>query len=138
MKMHRIETFQTAASARATVASALLCFTSSLHAAPPHENSGPEPSIELQIVTGKVVSVTKNDHDDVDGLLLDDDRGVRFPPQVGKAVSEFVKVGDEVRVLGRDKAEPDGRVVMAMVTLESNGRAVAPSSVRDWTLTVPE
>lgn len=122
-------TFRTWASvslvATGLVVGAMLLRSDAVVAAPPDDKPAPPAVVELKIVVGKVVSYLRNDHDDVDGLELADDKLVHFPPHIGKVVTEFITEGDEVRALGRDKTLKDGREVLEIVTLECNGRAIA-------------
>jgi len=78
---------------------------------------------ESSMEQGKVKSVLKNDHDDVDGLLLDNGLRVHFPPHMGPRITAIVEVGDSVQVEGRSETTPRGEKVFE-ITLLARGKDV--------------
>lgn len=75
-------------------------------------------------VKGKVLQLIRNDRDDVDGLLLDNDVKVHFPPHIGREVVKLVKKGDNVRILGREEKRPKGETVFVATQIESQGTTI--------------
>lgn len=73
---------------------------------------------------GKVKSLLKNDHDDVDGLLLENDVRIHFPPHMGERITAVVKVGDTVRVEGTQQVTPRGETVFEITRLTSGEETV--------------
>jgi hypothetical protein len=72
----------------------------------------------LPATEGKVVQFTLNPHGDLDGLVLDADRLVHFPPHMGPEVAKAIAIGDRVRVRG---VRPRGAALIAAVALEGSG-----------------
>ncbi len=73
---------------------------------------------------GKVKSLLKNDHDDVDGLLLENGVRVHFPPHMGERITAVVDVGDTVRVEGSQQVTPRGEKVFEITRLTSGKETV--------------
>ena len=57
---------------------------------------------------GVVKSFHENPKGDVDGLTLEDGTEVRFPPHLGKKITEMLAKGDEAQVVGRKHTGPKG------------------------------
>lgn len=73
---------------------------------------------------GKIRSILKNDHDDVDGLLLTNGIQVHFPPHMGDRITSAVKVGDTVQVEGRMEVTPRGENVLEISRLVADGNVI--------------
>ncbi|MGN6544920.1 MAG: OB-fold nucleic acid binding domain-containing protein [Aureliella sp.] len=73
---------------------------------------------------GKVTSLLKNDRGDVDGLLLDSDVRVHFPPHMGKQITAVVSVGDAVEVEGRPEVKPHGEKVFEISRLVAGDQTI--------------
>lgn len=73
---------------------------------------------------GKVKSLLKNDHDDVDGLLLESGLRIHFPPHMGERIATVVDVGDTVQVEGRPEVTPRGEKVFEITKLTSGKETV--------------
>lgn len=82
---------------------------------------GPGAGLPDVQVNGTVVQWLLNPNGDADGLLLSDGTQVVFPPHVGEAVGQTLKVGDAVQVGGWRAPEVP---VLRMQTLSANGRSV--------------
>lgn len=80
--------------------------------------------VSVMMERGKVKSVLKNDHDDVDGLLLDSGLRIHFPPHMGERITAVVKVGDKVEVEGRQEVTPRGDKVFEITKLTSGKEMV--------------
>jgi hypothetical protein len=63
---------------------------------------------------GKVVQFTLNPKGELDGLILDRDRQVHFPPHLGRKVAKAIAIGDKVHIRG---VKPRGAAVIAAVSL---------------------
>jgi hypothetical protein len=68
----------------------------------------------LPQTVGNVVQFTQNPKGELDGLILDRDRQVHFPPHLGRQVAKAISVGDKVHVRG---VRPRGAAVIAAVSL---------------------
>lgn len=68
----------------------------------------------LPQTVGNVVQFTQNGKGELDGLILDRDRQVHFPPHLGRQVAGTIAVGDKVHVRG---VRPRGAPVIAAVSL---------------------
>ena len=68
----------------------------------------------LPQTVGRVVQFTQNPRGELDGLILDRDRQVHFPPQLGPKDAKVIAVGDKVLVRG---VRPRGAPVIAAVSL---------------------
>jgi hypothetical protein len=77
-----------------------------------------------EVIRGAIESFHKNDHDDVDGLVLKRGVTVRFPPHMGKAVTELAAIGDEVQIRVERVTRPRGEVVLEVRRIEHDGKAV--------------
>ncbi len=74
-------------------------------------STAPKPSTtEPMSAEGRVTEYVTNPHGDVDGLILNDNTIVKFPPHQSDELQELVKVGDEVKVEGRRHETPHGEV----------------------------
>lgn len=71
-----------------------------------------------ETVTGRVKSVLRNDHDDVDGLSLEDGREIHFPPHMGETVTKLASVGDDLKITGNQVTRPRGEVVFEASLIE--------------------
>lgn len=67
------------------------------------------PSTET--VAGRVKTFVKNDHDDIDGITLENGSSIHFPPHMSDAVTKLVQVGDLIEVHGHDKTLKHGEKV---------------------------
>ncbi|MFM0238900.1 hypothetical protein [Paraburkholderia phytofirmans] len=70
----------------------------------------------LQETRGTVTRFLLNPHGELDGLILDNERQVHFPPHLSKLVAKHVSVGDKVRVRG---VKPRAADIVAAVQLTS-------------------
>jgi hypothetical protein len=71
---------------------------------------------------GKVVQFTQNPKGELDGLILDRDRQVHFPPHLGAKVAKLIAIGDKIHVRG---VRPRGAAVIAAVSLgKSHGTEI--------------
>jgi hypothetical protein len=68
----------------------------------------------LPQTVGNVVQFTQNARGELDGLILDRDRQVHFPPHLGRQVAKTIAVGDKIHVRG---VRPRGAAVIAAVSL---------------------
>jgi hypothetical protein len=62
-----------------------------------------------QEVTGAVIRYTANKHNDVDGLVIDqqgDQKEVKFPPHTAKFIRKVAAEGDAVTLVLEEKAHP--------------------------------
>ena len=76
----------------------------------------------LPQTVGNVVQFTQNPKGELDGLILDRDRQVHFPPHLGPRVAKVIAVGDKVHVRG---VRPRGAAVIAAVSLgKSHGTEI--------------
>jgi hypothetical protein len=76
----------------------------------------------LPQTVGEVVQFTQNAKGELDGLILDRDRQVHFPPHLGRQVAESIAIGDKVHVRG---VRPRGAEVIAAVSLgKSHGTEI--------------
>lgn len=91
----------------------------SLHAKEPRK-LGKESSSKQ----GKVESILKNDHGDVDGLMLENGTWVHFPPHMGDRISSIVKIGDSIHVEGRSETTPKGENVFEISELVNGKETV--------------
>jgi hypothetical protein len=73
---------------------------------------------------GKVESLLKNDHDDVDGIRLNSGILLHFPPHMGQRISAVVRVGDTVEVEGRSEVTPRGEQVFEITQLTSGKETI--------------
>ncbi|SFJ59887.1 OB-fold nucleic acid binding domain-containing protein [Planctomicrobium piriforme] len=93
--------------------------------AQPRTEPAARPQMEgEEMLSGKVTELLKNDHDDVDGLLLDNGLQIHFPPHIGRKVVELVGKGDRVEVEGRKETLPRGEVVFEARRIESQGETI--------------
>jgi len=72
----------------------------------------------LPQTVGNVLQFTQNAKGELDGLILDKDRQVHFPPHLGPKVAKLIAVGDKVHVRG---VRPRGASVIAAVSLKVSG-----------------
>ncbi len=79
---------------------------------------------EVSMQQGKVKSLLKNDHDDVDGLLLQNGLRVHFPPHMGEQILAVAKIGDMVKVEGREEVTPRGDKVFEITRLVQGDQTV--------------
>lgn len=70
----------------------------------------------LQETRGTVTRFLLNPHGELDGLILDNDKQVHFPPHLSRQVAKHVSVGDKVRVRG---VKPRAADIVAAVQLTS-------------------
>jgi hypothetical protein len=76
----------------------------------------------LPQTVGNVLQFTQNAKGELDGLILDKDRQVHFPPHLGPKVAKLIAVGDKVHVRG---VRPRGASVIAAVSLgKSHGTEI--------------
>jgi hypothetical protein len=76
----------------------------------------------LPQTVGNVVQFTQNPKGELDGLILDRDRQVHFPPHLGRQVAKAIAIGDKVHVRG---VRPRGAPVIAAVSLgKSHGTEI--------------
>jgi hypothetical protein len=76
----------------------------------------------LPQTVGNVVQFTQNPKGELDGLILDRDRQVHFPPHLGPQVAKAIAIGDKVHVRG---VRPRGAPVIAAVSLgKSHGTEI--------------
>lgn len=76
----------------------------------------------LPQTVGNVVQFTMNPKGELDGLILDRDRQVHFPPHLGPKVAQAISVGDKIHVRG---VRPRGAAVIAAVSLgKSHGTEI--------------
>lgn len=73
---------------------------------------------------GKVKSLLKNDHEDVDGLLLESGLRIHFPPHLGRRITDLVDVGDAVEVEGRNHVTPRGEQVFEITRLTCGDQSI--------------
>lgn len=77
-------------------------------ARPPHHGPAPHqaawPPAGAPVAEAAVQRLLVNPYGDVDGLLLNDGRVVRFPPHLGPQLAEVATPGRTVRVFGRPQA----------------------------------
>ncbi len=66
-----------------------------------------------------VIELLNNEHGDIDGLKLDGDVRVHFPPHMGEQISAIAKVGDRVTVEGRSEVTPRGEKVFEITQITS-------------------
>lgn len=59
---------------------------------------------------GVVAELATNPHGDVDGLRLEDETEVKFPPHLGAELEALVRPGEKVRIEGRRHVTPKGDV----------------------------
>ena len=71
-----------------------------------------------------VTELLKNDHDDVDGLKLDNGERVHFPPHMGEQITAIAKVGDLVEMEGRPEVTPKGERVFEISQITSGNETV--------------
>lgn len=76
------------------------------------------------VLRGRIVEFLKNKHDDIDGLLLDGQKRVHFPPHIGEGVARQFDVGDRVSVRGREEVRPRGDVVFEASWITGGGRTI--------------
>ena len=79
-----------------------------------------EPSTEQ----GEVKALLKNDHDDVDGLLLTSGLRIHFPPHMGERITDVVDIGDAVEVEGHSEVTPKGEKVFEITRLMRGNKTV--------------
>jgi len=81
---------------------------------------------EANTVRGKVKAFHESPKGDRDGLILTSGEEVRFPPHLGKKVSEAVAIGDEVSVAGESHKGPkgDSHLRAKMITNTKTGAEV--------------
>lgn len=80
---------------------------------PPKGKPGPKgkPRNETPMkAEGVVAELATNPHGDVDGLLLEDETEVKFPPHLGAELEALVKPGTKVVIDGRRHVTPKGDV----------------------------
>ena len=65
---------------------------------------------------GKVTQFLLNPHGDLDGLILDGNRQVHFPPHLTRQIARHIAVGDTITVRG---IKPRGVELVAAITLTS-------------------
>jgi hypothetical protein len=76
----------------------------------------------LPQTVGNVVQFTQNAKGELDGLILDRDRQVHFPPHLGRQVAKAIAIGDKIHVRG---VRPRGAPVIAAVSLgKSHGTEI--------------
>jgi len=76
----------------------------------------------LPQTVGNVVQFTQNPKGELDGLILDRDRQVHFPPHLGRKVAKTIAIGDKIHVRG---IRPRGATVIAAVSLgKSHGTEI--------------
>lgn len=76
----------------------------------------------LPQTVGNVVQFTQNPKGELDGLILDRDRQVHFPPHLGRQVAKAIAIGDKIHVRG---VRPRGATVIAAVSLgKSHGTEI--------------
>ena len=76
----------------------------------------------LPETNGKVVQFTINSHGELDGLVLDGERLIYFPPHMGQRVAKLFAVGDDVSIRG---VKPRDAAMIAAVTIKGrSGTAV--------------
>lgn len=70
-----------------------------------------EPNFEREEpmkLSGNVTGFHENPHGDVDGIFLDDDTEVKFPPHMGRKIQGAVSVGDTITAEGKRHVTPKG------------------------------
>lgn len=77
---------------------------------PKHHPKGKRKHEAPMNAAGKVQEFTTNAHGDVDGLLLDDQTVVKFPPQLGEELQVLLKTGTAVQIEGRRHETPHGDI----------------------------
>lgn len=75
-------------------------------------------------LSGRVKEWTKNRHDDVDGLQLEDGSKVHFPPHQSADVARLAQPGDEVEVTGRRETQPRGETVFEATQITRGGETI--------------
>jgi len=74
-------------------------------------------------MSGTVSKFLYNAHGDCDGLILDGDKQIHFPPHLSVEVLRSMKVWDKIQVHGR-KLAAIGLTIAASITLPSGTRIV--------------
>lgn len=88
---------------------------------PPGESNANQPA---ETRSGRVEKLLRNRHDDVDGLQLEGDVQVHFPPHLGASISKIVAVGDKVEIQGNPVTRPRGEVVLEASQIVSRGETI--------------
>lgn len=89
---------------------------------PPMAREDADRAVEQR--SGEVEKLLRNDHDDLDGMVLKGGQVIHFPPHMGAAISKLVQVGDKVEIEGQVETLPRGEVVLEASRIESRGQAV--------------
>jgi len=91
---------------------------------------GPQPnslaSRDQQSVEGTITRWLSNRHGDNDGFVFDNQTIVKFPPHLAGDLSQHVKVGQQVKVVGEVHTTPDGESHLQAIKLQSG----------DWETTI--
>lgn len=74
--------------------------------------------------SGRVKEVIRNRQGDIDGLKLDGDREIHFPPHLGEEVGKLAVVGDEIKVQVTQETRPAGEVVWEAQRIENKGKVL--------------
>jgi hypothetical protein len=77
-----------------------------------------------ETISGRVKELVKNDHGDIDGLLMASGSTVHFPPHHGVAVAKLVSPGDRIEVRGHEHVLPKGEVIFEARRIESGGESI--------------
>lgn len=78
----------------------------------------------VEEVEATVLKLVRNDRDDVDGFSLEGGKEVHFPPHVWSELEPFVKVGEKVKVKGRNEVRPRGETVFVATQISSGSQSV--------------
>ncbi len=93
------------------------------HPRPKHGPKAKHPQQPMS-AEGRVTEYVTNPHGDVDGLILNDNTIVKFPPHQSDELQELVKVGDEVKVEGRRHETPHGEVHLHADVISAQGKSI--------------
>jgi hypothetical protein len=77
---------------------------------PPRRDRSEHVKEEAMKRSGTVTGFHENPHGDVDGIFLDDDTEVKFPPHMGDKIQNAVAIGDTIIAQGNRHVTPKGDV----------------------------
>jgi hypothetical protein len=90
---------------------------------PPGFFPSPPGTVASPVVTGRIKTILMNPNGDIDGLLLDNDTQVNFPPHLSEALMQIARVGDTVSVQGF-RGYGAGAMHATVITNSSSGRSM--------------
>jgi hypothetical protein len=79
--------------------------------------------VTAPVVTGRIKTLLMNPNGDIDGLLLDNDTQVNFPPHLSEALLQIARIGDTVSVQGF-RGYGAGALHAMIITNTSSGKSM--------------